>query len=127
MGSTAPPECPRGAALGQAAGWRLVNGRPLRSAPIVRGRTPAGEIDCGRSCRDTRLDTARACFGRALQMQPRQHRLHPAGPNLAAYTVRKIVGTIHVIGIGVAARVILVGETGEALGDFFRRNRHHGG
>jgi len=44
-------------------------------------------------------------------MQPRQHRLHPAGPNLAAYTVRKIVGTIHVIGIGVAARVILVGET----------------
>ena len=60
MGSTAPPECPRGAALGQAAGWRLVNGRPLRSAPIVRGRTPAGEIDCGRSCRDTRLDTARA-------------------------------------------------------------------
>ena len=56
-------------------------------------------------------------------MQPR----HPAGPNLAAYTVRKIVGTIHVIGIGVAARVILVGETGEALGDFFRRNRHHGG
>jgi hypothetical protein len=25
--------------------------------------------------------------------------------------VRKIVGTIHVIGIGVAARVILVGET----------------